>query len=177
MAFQFADLDDMTRQQILAEVDDAIASGSLYYSERMTEAGKAAYPALLREAIQRGTEQTLAQTLARSGYWKAYETRVRQGRPHQARVPHNAHETFAEGEFNRFFVRGLCRRALAEGINELEMYRANAVMNPRPQSQAMIGKRVDPEALLDDLRTHQGLEPALGLPPGPNSGLSVRIPR
>jgi len=67
------------------------AAASIYYSEHMAEAGKAAYPALLREAIQRGTEQTLAQTLARSGYWKAYETRVRQGRPHQARVPHHAH--------------------------------------------------------------------------------------
>jgi len=30
MAFQFADLNDTTRQQIIAEVDDAIASGSLY---------------------------------------------------------------------------------------------------------------------------------------------------
>jgi hypothetical protein len=134
-------------------------------------------PALLREAVQHGTEQTLAQALARSEYWNAYETRVRQGRAHQARVPHNAHETFAEGEFNRFYVRGLCRRAMAEGINELEVYRAGAVMNPRSQSQAMIGKRIGPGPLLNDLRTHQGVEPALGIPPGPNSGLSIRIPR
>lgn len=30
--------------------------------------------------------------------------------------------------------------------------------------------------MLDDLRTHVGVDTALGLPPGPNSGLSVRLP-
>lgn len=34
-------------------------------------------------------------------------------------------------------------------------------------------KLIAADRLLDDLRTHQGVEPALGLPPGPNSGLTV----
>jgi hypothetical protein len=45
MAFQFDDLDNATRQQMLAEVEDTIASGNLYCGERMTQAGKDAYPA------------------------------------------------------------------------------------------------------------------------------------
>lgn len=93
-----------------------------------------------------------------------------------ARVPVTAAETLAEGEFNRFYARGLCRRALEDSIRELIVYRAKEVRNPRPESVAMIGRRVDPTALLGDLRTHPGVEPALGLPPGPNSGLSVRLP-
>lgn len=37
----------------------------------------------------------------------------------------------------------------------------------------MIGKLITAEQLLQDLRTHPGVEPAMGLPPGPNSGLTV----
>jgi hypothetical protein len=50
------------------------------------------------------------------------------------------------------------------------------VANARSASEAKIGTQVDARALLADLRSHQGLEPALGLPPGPNSGLSVELP-
>ena len=39
----------------------------------------------------------------------------------------------------------------------------------------MLGKRLYAEALLKDLRESVGAEPALDLPPGPNSGLTVRI--
>jgi hypothetical protein len=93
-----------------------------------------------------------------------------------AKMPYNAAETLAEGEFNRYFVRGLCRRAMANGIPRLEVYRAKAVENPRPESEARIGHLIDPEAVLIDLRASQGVETALGIPPGPNSGITVKIP-
>jgi hypothetical protein len=82
----------------------------------------------------------------------------------------------AEGEFNRYYCRGLCQRALEVGIEEVEVYRAKAVTTPRPESQRLIGRRLSARSLLNDLRTSQGVEPALGVPPGPNSGLSVRLP-
>lgn len=91
-----------------------------------------------------------------------------------ARVPFNAHETLAEGEFNRFYARGLCACVLAEGGSEVEVYRGKIVTSPRPESEAMIGQHLSAQQLLEDLRTAQGVEPALGLPPGPNSGLTVR---
>ena len=47
-----------------------------------------------------------------------------------------------------------------------------SVENPRPESQAKVGALFDAKQLLNDLRTSQGVEPALGIPPGPNSGLS-----
>ena len=93
-----------------------------------------------------------------------------------AGVPLNAPETLAEGEFNRFYVRGLCACALDEGINEVQVYRGKAVRSPRPQSQALIGKMIPAQALLEDLKQSPGVEPALGVPPGPNSGLTVRLP-
>lgn len=93
-----------------------------------------------------------------------------------AKVPVTAPDTLAEGEFNRFYVRGLCLRAIEKGIPEMEVYRGKPVRQPRPESKAMIGKRISAQILLEDLRQSPGVEPALGLPPGPNSGLTVRLP-
>jgi hypothetical protein len=93
-----------------------------------------------------------------------------------AKVPINAPDMMAEGEFNRFYARGLCLRAIAEGIPTVTVYRAKEVNNPRPESEALIGTHVSAEQLLQDLRQHTGTDTDLGLPGGPNSGLSVRLP-
>jgi hypothetical protein len=88
----------------------------------------------------------------------------------------NAHEMLAEGEFNRFYIRALCLRAIEDGVSEVIVYRAKDVEHARSESQQKIGSRVAAELLLRDLRTHVGVDTALGLPPGPNSGLSVHLP-
>jgi hypothetical protein len=59
----------------------------------------------------------------------------------------------------------------------LIVYRAKPVRNPRPESEAMIESTLAADDLLTDLRSHTGDEmPTLGVPSGPNSGLSVRLP-
>lgn len=93
-----------------------------------------------------------------------------------AQVPVTAPDTLSEGEFNRYYVRGVCRRAIADRVQKVEVYRARHSDNPRQESEALIGKEIDPTALLTDLRNSQGVEPALGIPPGPNSGLCVFLP-
>jgi hypothetical protein len=92
-------------------------------------------------------------------------------------VPVTATETLAEGEFNRFYCRGLCARAIAEQTKEVEVYRGKYVQEPRAVSEAKMGMRCNPLTLLNDLRTSQGIEPTLGIPPGPNSGLTIRLPK
>ncbi len=62
------------------------------------------------------------------------------------------------------------------GITTLEVYRAKAVAQPHPDPAAKIGLLVSSNAILDDLRRTKGVEPALGLAPGPGSGLTLRIP-
>src|SRR5690606_25127289 len=103
------------------------------------------------------------------------EIRVRNGKPSIAKVPVTAAHGLAEGEFNRFYMRGLCRLAIEAHLGSLVVYRAKPVMVPRYDSEQKIGTEVSPSQLLIDLRTHIGVDTALGLPNGPNSGLSVRL--
>jgi hypothetical protein len=93
-----------------------------------------------------------------------------------ARVPITAAETLGEGEFNRFYIRALCVHAINDGIKTLIVYRAKVVANARVESEMKIDTGVDPVRLLGDLRNNPGVDTALGLPAGPNSGLSVRLP-
>jgi hypothetical protein len=172
VALHLVDLDEPTRTLMRAEALEDQRQGRLYVSGRLSERGSDAWPNLLLAAIATGDDDALAKELRQPGMMNAMEMR----KTGPAKVPVNAPEMLAEGEFNRFYIRAVCRRAVEDGIDEVEVYRAKAVSNPRRESQAKLGTRVDAAALLDDLRTHPGVDTALGLPAGPNSGLSVRLP-
>ena len=177
MGLVLADLDERTRTLMESEVERDAATGRLYLSGRLSPSGQHRYPDLLRSTIHSGDAESLGAALRKPGLMNAREiSHSKTGTPYEKAVPANATETLAEGEFNRFYLRGLCLRAIEDGIPSLEIYRAKAVLDPRPDSIARIGQRVDPKYLLDDLRVNPGVDTALGLPPGPNSGLSARIP-
>ncbi len=160
---------------MINELDLDIRTGRIYLSPRLTEEGSQAWVELLREAFRLHNDIWLASILQNRSLMVTTEQRRKpKGGFTTARVPFNAHETLAEGEFNRFYARGLCACVLAEGGSEVEVYRGKIVTSPRPESEAMIGQHLSAQQLLEDLRTAQGVEPALGLPPGPNSGLTVR---
>lgn len=182
MAFRFLHLDGTTRAYMLAEVDHDVAQGTLYLSPRLTDRGRRDWPELLRAAVQVRDEVLLAETLRGTGRLREIEYRRSRprrgwGRVHEVQVPSTAATTLAEGEFNRFYIRGLCLRALEAGIVEVVVYRAKAVAEPRPESARLVGRRLGASELLSDLRDHScEEEPALRVPGGPNSGLSVRLP-
>ncbi len=177
MGLAYKDLNEPTRKFMIQEIDMDVANGSIYISNFLNPHGREIWPKLLRDAAAVGNDDSLAASIVADACLKAhYERRKPKGGFTMAAVPYTAHETMGEGEFNRYYTRGLCRRAMDEGMPALEVYRAKAVADPRPASQAKIGLLVNPRAILEDLRRTQGLEPALGLPPGPNSGLTLRIP-
>jgi hypothetical protein len=174
MSLNLIDL-DLVRDAMIAEIDHDIDAGTLYRSTRLSPAGWVAYPDLLKTAASMGDSETLAHSLANPAFWNMYEEKPSpKGNPRK--VPRTANETLAESEFNRFYLRGLCREAEGRGIPAVEVYRAKAVYEPRPESQALIGTLLTASQLLNDLRIHIGIDTALGLPPGPNSGLSGRFP-
>ena len=166
---------EAVRTEMQGEIDDDLAAGKLYRSARFTAEGSAAYPDHLKAAVETGTDVSLIASISTPSYWKTHEERNRGGKIIVAKVPHTAPATFGEGEFNRFYLRGLCRAALSRAKPSVVIYRAKAVAEPRPESLALEGRVLDAATLLSDLRTHTGVDTALGLPPGPNSGLSARF--
>lgn len=175
MAFSFENLDKTTRRLMMAEVDYDISKNKLYESPRLTQKGIEEYANLLKKAIQEGNEITFASDLRTNGLIKSKELRKTRSGTTYASVPRTAHQTLAEGEFNRFYIRALCQRVIGEKKAKLQVYRAKQVSTPRTISQTKIGQIIEPTKVLADLRKNIGVDTALGLPPGPNSGLSVRI--
>lgn len=176
MGLQYADLNEVTRAFVVEEMRRDLGAGTLYYGRRLSEAGRAAWPSLLEEALRFHDDDWLATRLREGpGFFVRKETRQTKNGVVYADVPVTAPDTLAEGEFNRMYCRGLCAFTVSLGLNTVIVYRAKAVARPRPESEAILGRSVDAVALLTDLRAAQGVEPALGIPPGPNSGLSVRL--
>ncbi len=177
MPLKLENLDAQTRNHMTAEIKADIATTKLYLSNRLSSRGRVDYAQLLQHAAEGHDDSWLANELRGNGRLNEMEERRKpKGGTTMARVPVTATETLAEGEFNRFYIRGLCVHALAAGIPDLIIYRAKEVDNPRPESVAKIGQRIPAQALLNDLRANPGVDTALGLPPGPNSGLSARLP-
>lgn len=175
MPFIFENLDETTRQYMRQEFDLDVANNALYVDRRLNDEGMAHYATLLRTAIEGHDEVWLAEQL-RPYLNSSEERRTTSGGTTIAKVPIGAHQTLAESEFNRFYIRGLCSRAIAEGIESVEVYRGKEVGQPRPTSQAKIGQQLAVLPLLHDLRTAPGMDSISGLA-APNSGLTVRLPR
>ena len=177
MGIYYKNLDERTREFMFKELEMDTEQGEIYISPRLNTLGQSNWINLLKEAITHYTDDWLAHQLKVMGYMNTHETKkTKTGKVINARVPVNALETLAEGEFNRYYARGLCVRAIAEGIDEVIVYRGKDVQNPRIESQYKIGQRVKAKDLLEDLRRSLGVEPALGIPPGPNSGLTICLP-
>lgn len=178
MALYLENLDDRTRGLMLDEMEYDIANNQLHISPFLSGQGQRDYANLLREAIQSGNDETLAQSLREHRrILRTLPRRNPKGGYSISTTPENAAQVLAESEFNRYYIRALARRAIEDGIPELVIYRAKPVANPRPESEARVETTLPAQELLDDLRSHPGDEPpSLGVPSGPNSGLSVRLP-
>jgi hypothetical protein len=176
MPLNYPNLDDRTRQFMVEEIESDAAQGKLYFSSYLSERGVQDWPELLLNAAKAGSDATFGEELRQNGRLnETAQRRKPKGGYTTVRVPITAHETLSEGEFNRFYIRGLCRRAITDGVQAVEVYRAKEVQVPRPESQAKIGMKIAPGDLLEDLRANVGVETSTGFP-GPNSGLSVQLP-
>lgn len=175
MGIQYQNLDESTRKHML----DEVALGNLYMSPRLTAAGQAAWPNLLEEAARHHNDDWLAEQLLAKEHFRTEESYTRNGKEFSRRINQESSATqLGEGEFNRIYVRALCVRAAAAGQTELVVYRGKAVAQPRPESEAKVGTSVPITALLDALRRSDfvTIESTLGVPGGPNSGLTCKLP-
>jgi hypothetical protein len=175
MGITYANLDETTRSFMREESD----LGGHYPSPRLNEVGLKAWVDLLNQAIETGDDDWLAEQLRDLSYFKHEEDYSRNGKIFSRRInAMHAAQQLAEGEFNRYYLRGLCRRAQNDNVPALLVYRGKEVSVPRPESQAKVGTLIGVNELLQVLRRNDfvSIEDALGVPGGPNSGLTARLP-
>jgi hypothetical protein len=170
-------LDEKTRKFTLNEVETDIKNDRLYLSKRLSEKGRTEYPSLLLDAIRFHDPTWLAEQLGSQGRMVTFEaSHSKKGNVYAKHTPLNDNETLAFGEFNRYYIRGLCQRAIDENVEHLIVYRAHAVGEQRLESSVLVGNQINPQELLADLRENVGRNTRLGIPGGPNSGISVKLP-
>jgi hypothetical protein len=173
--FKFENLDETTRAAMLEAIDEAERTGNIYYSARFNEAGNRQWLQLLRQAAREHNEHWLAYQLEANGLMRDFEGAHKPTGGYTIKhVPHTAAETMAEGQFNRFYILGLCKRGRVEGVSHLVVYRARESTAPRPESQSLVGARLTVDEVEAQLReTKASFKSPLVKP---NSGLSVRLP-
>jgi hypothetical protein len=174
--FTFPQLDDRTRSLMRQEFGDDSASGRVYVGKRLNADGERVYLDALPRAFKEGSATDLQAVLepVPGELWIPAIT-AKNGRT--STTPYTAPQTLAEGEFNRYYMRAICIRAIDEGDGQVRVRRAKPVANERSDRLVKVveGDVLDAKAVLDDIRRHPGEDTPLGMPRGPNSGLSLEF--
>lgn len=123
----FTELDGRTREWMLERFEAEEATDAPYRSPVLSDAGLAAWPDLMRQAIHDpdGNEVTLATSLNTAGYWNPTETYVRDGVARERKVNvAQVSQRLATTEFNTWYAAGLAHRLVDEGERDCLVYRA-----------------------------------------------------
>jgi hypothetical protein len=170
--FNFKKLDQRTRTLMVEEIDLAIQNNKLYFSTRFNDRGRNGWPGALRKAAESSDSHRLAFDLQQASAMKHMEGRATpSGGYTTAHVPDTAAETLADGQFNRFYIAAICRRAIEDNVSSVIVYRAKFSQEPRPESAALEGAARNPKDLLEEVRDHDTSLKCDLLKP--NSGLSI----
>ena len=177
--FDFEELNDETRAVMLQEFEAEERGGSPYRSTRLSEEGLAVFPGAMRNAIEMGNEESLEYDLLDPDFWDARETHRRAGRVRRRRINfESAARSLAITEFNTWYVRGLSRRLIGEGLLECEIYRAADAREPYGECPLDNGAILSLRDVYDGHRIHYWPRPGdsdgLSVPAHPNCHYTIR---
>ncbi|HVF39681.1 MAG TPA: hypothetical protein VM939_07250, partial [Gemmatimonadaceae bacterium] len=151
MPLHYENLDPTTRRFALAELDEDFATGAFHASDRLRPEAVGEYKRLLNEAIRyyddRWLEERTDDLLI-----EEENRRTRSGGQTTVKLPQMAARMLAEGDFNRYYMRGISLRAIEEDRRIVEVYRARLSLDARPESAQLEGQRLSPEDVLTWLR-------------------------
>lgn len=120
----YEELDDITRQYMLKEFEIELNSELAYVSKALSEIGKGQFPDLMKEAIMKGDENTLYNSIAIEKYWEPTEIyNTKTGPKERKRNIEQSATRLATSEFSTFYVKGLAKKLLDEGEVYCEIYR------------------------------------------------------
>src|SRR5437868_2769401 len=141
MPLKYENLDPTTRRYAIAELDHDLSTGAFHVSERLRPEAVAEYERRLHEALRYYDDRWLEEH-ASDLIVESESRRTRSGGTTTARVPQMAARLLAEGDFNRYYMRGVALRAIEEGRQILEVYRARVSLEPRPGAAELEGTRI-----------------------------------
>jgi hypothetical protein len=164
MGLRYENLDEITRRYMVEEIEHSIGRHELYRYKEFTDDGWKDYPEVLIKAAKEGDDDFLSVTLYHSNCFRLDSLR-------------ESYSIFAEAEFNRIYIRALCRRAIDEN-KRLQVYMAKPTEETK-EDDLKLGQFIKPEQLLMLLRDQESrgtsIEEILGIQLPPNSGISVRL--
>ncbi|HXS35321.1 MAG TPA: hypothetical protein VN721_01360 [Flavipsychrobacter sp.] len=160
------DLNNEIRELMLNEILFDVSRKTFFYSPKFNNNGRNIYLSCLKEACAAGDEETLWASLESSDTFNKYEAF---GKRVDAREARN----FSQNEFNKYYIRALCVKAIELNKQKLEVYRAVPAKGKSPKVDLMIGSLLEPDKLLKDLRQNTGVLPAML--PGLSAGLSIKF--
>lgn len=173
----YEELDGPTRECMLKEFKGELGA-SLYRPRTLSDEGWREFPRIMEQAIRSGDDVTLALALNRPGLFKDTQRRTKSGATRVRTNPEKASKTLALTEFNTWYVRGLCRRLMDEGVESCEVYRADPAANPRCECTGWEGSVFSVRDVYNGHRARYhgaGASPkALSIPSGPNCHHSIR---
>src|SRR5215217_404877 len=106
MPLHYENLDPVTRRYALSELDRDIENGTFHASERLRPEAVAEYRRLLHEAIRYYDDRWLEEH-AEDLVIEREPRRTKSGGVVEAKVPSMATRMLAEGDFNRYYMRGI----------------------------------------------------------------------
>ncbi|MCK4418998.1 hypothetical protein KAV79_04255 [Candidatus Aerophobetes bacterium] len=125
MKANFEELDEKTREFMLEEFEAEQNSGNPFTSQLLSDIGGKVFPGLMKKAIVSEDEEFLSISLSKQEYWKEKQEYTRDGITREKRVNINqAAERLGFSEFNTWYVRGLAKKLIAEGVERCQVYRA-----------------------------------------------------
>jgi len=145
------------RRLMLEELLWSSRHNKIYASKHLTALGVERYPELLQHALAGGSPDSLCDSLDAPGLW-------------QPGAPKNSIETFAWDEFNKHYMRALCRIAQDSPQHALIVLRARQSRSHRGSSDARINQPHSPATFLQQLRVQPAINPF-----GANSGLTLTL--
>lgn len=114
MDFVFRNLDEVTRKIMLKDFENDYNQNKWYISNRLSKIGIKEFPDLLRNSFKNGTIETLENSRIPYIHLNFQETYTKSfGFVGIRNMPANAPKILA-GEFNRYYMIALCKRAIQE---------------------------------------------------------------
>jgi hypothetical protein len=134
------------------EITRAKESDNIYFSTRFNDIGRKNWIQLLSTAAEQFDEHWLAYQLEMSGSMTHLKPQKKPWGYTLEYIPDRRIEILATGQFNRFYMAAICRRALEDGEMSVIVYRAKQKRNPRDESKILEGTSRDVNSLLQELR-------------------------